>query len=407
MVSMMKPGSRGFGTVENSSIFVGDFDGSLKQIQIPEMRTPEEPIMTQSPTPVSSAATTFGKTSTMLESNRVAQTSTAELPIILTASGFLFLTCMIFVAWKIYIKHTKSSNFMPPIQAFAARTNTHETENLTTITEITQLFASNVPIPTITGLTTTTTHTIEVSIPAFLEMQWGLDFCEEELIAKGGGGSVYRGRSLNADLSVQSQYNSIAVKNVARALETMSGRQRICFFQEVALMHRFRDHPNFIRLYAYSTRPVTMVLKMYELGDLAHFIHGRSPVIARRFVYSKATLVSLIFKFSGCIQYMHNNGVVHCDIKPANVLLDVDSNDQLIPIISDFGISRILSSEALKVKAFEVADLRGASLAYAAPETIVRLRQYTQETDPRIWMAADIYSLGISINEMITRTYAW
>ena len=99
---------------------------------------------------------------------------------------------------------------------------------------------------------------------------------------------------------------------------------------------------------------------------------------------------------------MHQGNIVHCDIKPANVLLDV-ANDQLVPIIIDFGISRIVSEQAIAVKAFEAIEINGASIQYAAPEALLRLRLRRIETDGMMMKATDSFSLGMTLAEMLTR----
>ena len=172
-------------------------------------------------------------------------------------------------------------------------------------------------------------------------------------------------------------------------------------------MYRFRDHPNFIRLFAYSTRPVTMVMKFYELGDMVHFIAGRGATVKRGIPYTKFAIVSLLRQFTSAIAHMHENGIVHCDVKPANVLLDTDANGNLLAVLTDFGISRIVDKTAMKVQAFNVADLRGASLAYASPESLIRFRKRLAETNGEVWTAADTYALAMSALQMMIRATPW
>ncbi|KAI3630523.1 hypothetical protein MIR68_011958 [Amoeboaphelidium protococcarum] len=104
---------------------------------------------------------------------------------------------------------------------------------------------------------------------------------------------------------------------------------------------------------------------------------------------------------------MHSQHIVHCDIKPQNVLLDADENGWLVPILSDFGISSITDDTALLVSAFQVSWQRGLSLSYAAPELFVRFRSRYTETSPQILKAADVYALSIIMLNMITRAKPW
>lgn len=52
---------------------------------------------------------------------------------------------------------------------------------------------------------------------------------------------------------------------------------------------------------------------------------------------------------------MHQSGFAHLDIKPDNVLLDVDDNGQMVPIITDFGISKLHDNSKNLVNAFKLS----------------------------------------------------
>ena len=283
---------------------------------------------------------------------------------------------------------------------------------------------SPVHVPTVTGLTSEQTATglsggstttglshihTEVCVPAFLELRWGYDFRQEEFVAKGGGGQIYRATCLNEELARRSHHSLLAVKYIATAIETMPDRKQTQFFQEVALMWRFRDHENFIKLFAFSTRPVTMVMKLYQAGDLARFIRGKSSVLLEMgHVYSKWNLVDLFRQVCVGVEHMHQNGIVHCDLKPANVLLDMDANaKRVMAVLADFGISRIIDADQIKVTAFNVSEIRGASMSYAGPEAIIRFRQRALEKNTVIWKAGDVYSLSICLLQMLMRRPPW
>uniref|UniRef100_M8B3X6 Putative serine/threonine-protein kinase n=1 Tax=Aegilops tauschii TaxID=37682 RepID=M8B3X6_AEGTA len=88
------------------------------------------------------------------------------------------------------------------------------------------------------------------------------------------------------------------------------------------------------------------------------------------------------------LHYLHygclDAPIVHRDLKPANILLD----DDMVPKLGDFGLSRIVPETQAHITAFAVG-----SSGYMAPETIGR-----REITPK----ADIYSLGVLILEVIT-----
>lgn len=147
-------------------------------------------------------------------------------------------------------------------------------------------------------------------------------------------------------------------------------------------------------------------MPFYEFGDLFSYLKGKS-VASNHFTYSKFMVVRVIRQLCSGITNMHQNEIIHCDIKPANILLKQAMEETLLDIaIADFGISRVLSGNP--VNAFELSDLNGASIAYASPDMIYRLRKRKENSDaPVNWKAADVYSISIVVCEMIKRQIAW
>ena len=95
------------------------------------------------------------------------------------------------------------------------------------------------------------------------------------------------------------------------------------------------------------------------------------------------------------LDYMHQNEFAHCDIKPDNVLLEVNEYGWLSPVVSDFGLTRVLDKShldksQLAVKAFQVSELKGA----------IRNRVNIK---PNIVKAGDVYAVAVVILEMLKR----
>ncbi len=84
------------------------------------------------------------------------------------------------------------------------------------------------------------------------------------------------------------------------------------------------------------------------------------------------------------VAYAHREGVVHCDLKPGNILLDTTDR----PILTDFGIAKFLSGERLTL----TGDILGTP-HYMAPE---------QAAGGSIGTYTDVYSLGVILYELTT-----
>ena len=203
----------------------------------------------------------------------------------------------------------------------------------------------------------------------------------------------------------------LAVKVVSEeSVDELPDRIKTSFFQEIAIMYKFRDHPLFCKVYAFSIKPVTMVMKLYELGDLEHYIVG-SGLAANHFPYTKKCVTELIYNLSNAIALMHQSGLAHCDIKPSKALLEarvVMNRAILIPVLIDFGVSRIISEDALQARGFDVSEIVGASASFAAPEVWNCLRHRGKDVkDPQVWKAGDAYALAITILSLMSRATPW
>jgi serine/threonine protein kinase len=91
------------------------------------------------------------------------------------------------------------------------------------------------------------------------------------------------------------------------------------------------------------------------------------------------------------LQFAHDRGVVHCDIKPENVLIDRQEQVK----VADFGIARLLGDEAPRTSSRTDLGTVAGTRGYMAPEQL----EPGHEIDSR----TDIYALGVLLYEMLTR----
>ncbi|XP_010922663.1 protein kinase and PP2C-like domain-containing protein isoform X1 [Elaeis guineensis] len=200
-------------------------------------------------------------------------------------------------------------------------------------------------------------------------------------IARGSESTVYDARLGGARVAVKKP-----VLSTADDLDK--------FHRELQLLCKL-DQPGVAKLVAAHARPPNYMLffQFYESRNLAEKLHVQewSPSI-----YQVLTIACDLAK---ALQYLHNLGIVHRDVKPANILLDKD----LRPHLADFGLAmykkdlKHVSVENWKSSGkptggFHKRNMVG-TLIYMAPE-ILRKDIHTEKSD--------VYSFGISINELLT-----
>ena len=142
------------------------------------------------------------------------------------------------------------------------------------------------------------------------------------------------------------------------------------------------SHPNIVPLYFVGQKDdlVYLVMQAIDGGSLADRINreGRLPI-------EEATRI--LGEVASALAFAHKRGVVHRDIKPQNVLLDLETRRALV---TDFGIAR--TAEAQNVSLTATGMMVGTP-AYVSPEQVSG-----EPSDHRV----DIYALGVMAYEMLT-----
>jgi serine/threonine-protein kinase len=150
------------------------------------------------------------------------------------------------------------------------------------------------------------------------------------------------------------------------------------FRQEAKALARL-THPNVVQVYDLieGGAKLWMALEFVGGGDLGSHLKGKGRL-------SVGEAVRIIVPVAEGLAYAHSQGVVHRDLKPANILL----TGEFVPKISDFGIAKLSQSSGLT----QVGSVLG-SPPYMSPE---------QCSGGSVDMRTDIYSLGITLYELLT-----
>ncbi|KAI9074550.1 hypothetical protein K1719_043494 [Acacia pycnantha] len=191
-----------------------------------------------------------------------------------------------------------------------------------------------------------------------------------EEIGRGAGGIVYKGKLEDGRVA--------AIKRLNEANQIESE-----FLAEVNLIGRL-NHMNLIDMWGYCAegKYKMLVYEYMENGSLATNLESNKSLDWRkRYKIALGTARGLAYLHEECLEW-----VLHCDIKPQNILLDSDYQ----PKVADFGLSKLQNRNDVKNPSF--SRIRGTR-GYMAPEWVFNLP---------ITSKVDVYSYGIVVLEMIT-----
>ncbi|XXG84888.1 hypothetical protein AAC387_Pa11g0098 [Persea americana] len=190
-----------------------------------------------------------------------------------------------------------------------------------------------------------------------------------EVIGRGGGGVVYKG--------VLPDERVVAVKR----LEGVNQGEAE-FLAEISVIGRI-NHMNLILVWGFCVerRRKFLVYEYMECGTLADNLSSDALDWEKRFEIAVGTAKGLAYLHEECLEW-----VLHCDVKPQNILLDANCH----PKVADFGLSKLRDRSGNKH--LNISKIRGTR-GYMAPEWIL---------NQPITSKVDVYSYGIVLLEMVT-----
>jgi serine/threonine protein kinase len=175
------------------------------------------------------------------------------------------------------------------------------------------------------------------------------------------------------------------------------------FIQEVAIHEVFRGIQFFAQLVCYCEEPQAIVLKYYPLGALTDLLFPAKKLKWQSFNYTFDVAFNIAYRLIWAFKIMHSKDIVHCDIKPDNILLDQDEKNTIFPVITDFGIAHVLGTAEM-VQGMKLSNIIAATKFYAAPEVLSDFKKKKYNCFKK---ECDIYSIGILCLELFCRKSAW
>lgn len=197
------------------------------------------------------------------------------------------------------------------------------------------------------------------------------------LVGEGGMGRVYRATTVNGGQRV-----AIKILRVDRVAADQREAMRTRFRRETRALARLR-HPHILRILDVGT----LDGQPYLVTD---FLPGGSLREQMGTAWAWPRAVRFVRQIAQALVHAHAQGVIHRDVKPANVLLSADG----LPVLGDFGVARILQNDATPGQV--TLSLTGVGIG--TPEYMAPEQALGRPVDAR----ADVYALGVLLFELIT-----
>ncbi|KAK4747729.1 hypothetical protein SAY87_014315 [Trapa incisa] len=185
-------------------------------------------------------------------------------------------------------------------------------------------------------------------------------------VASGSYGDLFRGTYCSQDVAIK----------VLKPERVNSDLQRE-FAQEVFIMRKVR-HRNVVQFIGACTKPPSLciVTEFMSGGSVYDYLHKQKGV------FKLPTLLKVAIDVSKGMNYLHQNNIIHRDLKAANILMD----EHEVAKVADFGVARVKAQTG-------VMTAETGTYRWMAPE-VIEHKPYDHK--------ADVFSFGIVLWELLT-----
>ena len=202
------------------------------------------------------------------------------------------------------------------------------------------------------------------------------EYIVQDLISEGGQSEIYR--ATRADGLYQ---KTVAIKYLKTQINQEHAKSQ--FLQEMQILARLR-HPHVVPIldagYAHNNQP-WIVLEYIEGKPLDAYC-AENALTANQ-------ILRLVLKVCDALQYIHEMGIVHMDVKPTNILVEMHG-DVMSPVLLDFGISTLMDEQDEAPTQFVYG-----TPGYMPPEQINQVN-----IDPRV----DVFATGAILYQLLNKT---
>ncbi|KAJ8764236.1 hypothetical protein K2173_005976 [Erythroxylum novogranatense] len=208
-----------------------------------------------------------------------------------------------------------------------------------------------------------------IQIPTDGTDVWEIDPNQLEIgnkVASGSYGDLYKGTYCSQEVAVK-----------VFKPERVSAEMLREFSQEVYIMRKIR-HKNVVQFIGACTRPphLCIVTEFMAKGSIYEFLHKQKGV------FKLPSLIKVAIDLSKGMNYLHQNNIIHRDLKTANLLMDENE----VVKVADFGVARVQIQSG-------VMTAETGTYRWMAPE-VIEHKPYDQK--------ADVFSFGIVLWELLT-----